>query len=343
LLQSVPENFTIAVKMTIRTINPDSALWSDFNHFVMDTRRTRQHAGNGSMKTDILREIIPLTRNDCFTIFTRTKTRFDFPLHYHDEMELNLVLNARGAQRIIGDHIGDIGDAELVLVGPNLPHAWFTHTCRSKRITEVTIQFHRDLFDGQLLHRNQLAFIKTLMEQSGRGILFSPKTARDIAERILSLSGRQGFDSVLELMRILHDLSTSPNRKILSDAGFLLQDSGISFQSRRVEKVMKYLNQHYQDEIPLADAAAIASMTEVAFSRFFKRKTGHTYVDTLNEIRLGHASRLLIDTSHSVAEIAYQCGFNNLSHFNRLFRKKKQCTPSGFRSTYSATGVRTFI
>jgi len=295
------------------------------------------------MRTDLLREIIPLTKNDCFTIFSRTKSGFDFPLHHHEEFELNLVLHASGARRIIGDHIGVIGDAELVLVGPNLPHGWFTHDCRSKRITEVTIQFHRDLFDRQLLMRNQLAFIKTLLEESGRGILFSPGTARKMAQRMQSLSGRQGFDSVLELMRILHDLSTSPNRKILSDAGFRSEDPGTRFQSRRVEKVMHHLNQHYHEELSLAQAAAIASMTEVAFSRFFKRKTGQTYVDSLNEIRLGHASSLLIDTSHSVAEIAYQCGFNNLSHFNRLFRKKKQCTPSVFRSTYSATGVRTFI
>ena len=85
------------------------------------------------MLSDILREITPLTASDCFTIFSREKEKFDFPLHNHEEMELNLILNASGAKRIIGDHIDEIGDAELVFVGPNLPHGWFTHKCKSKK------------------------------------------------------------------------------------------------------------------------------------------------------------------------------------------------------------------
>ena len=84
-------------------------------------------------------------------------------------------------------------------------------------------------------------------------------------------------------------------------------------------------------------------MSEVAFSRFFKARTGKTFVDTLNEIRLGHASRMLIDTTHSISEIAYRCGFNNMSNFNRIFKKKKDCTPKEFRQEYNASGIRTFV
>ena len=94
-----------------------------------------------------MREITPLTQNDCFTIFSRVKKEFNFPLHYHDEYELNLILNAKGAKRIVGDHIDEIDDVELVLVGPTLSHAWFTHHCTSGEIKEITIQWHKDLFD----------------------------------------------------------------------------------------------------------------------------------------------------------------------------------------------------
>ncbi len=108
------------------------------------------------MKDEILKEIIPLTQNDCFTVFSRVKESFDFPLHYHDELELNMIVNAKGAQRVIGDHISEIDELELVLVGSNLQHAWFSHKCKSKQISEVTIQFHKDLLDERILKRNQL-------------------------------------------------------------------------------------------------------------------------------------------------------------------------------------------
>jgi hypothetical protein len=98
------------------------------------------------MKTNIIREITPLTQSDCFTLFSRQKKQFDFPLHYHDEYELNLIINAEGAKRIIGNHIDKITDLELVFVGPNLTHGWFNHECKSDLIKEVTIQFHNDFF-----------------------------------------------------------------------------------------------------------------------------------------------------------------------------------------------------
>ena len=96
------------------------------------------------MKNELLREITPLTQSDCFTLFSRIKSDFDFPLHYHEEFELNFISNATGAKRVVGDHIGEIENLELVLVGSNLQHAWFTHKCSSEEIREITIQFHKD-------------------------------------------------------------------------------------------------------------------------------------------------------------------------------------------------------
>ena len=129
-----------------------------------------------TMATEILREIIPLTKNDCFTVFSRSKTGFDFPLHTHDELELNLILNAKGAKRIIGDHIDEIDKQELVLVGPNLQHGWFNYHNNGSEIREITIQFHKDLFDEHFLQRNQMNFIRTLFEKSCQGVLFSAET-----------------------------------------------------------------------------------------------------------------------------------------------------------------------
>lgn len=287
----------------------------------------------------IMKEITPLTSNDCFTIFSRVKKEFNFPLHFHEEFELNLILNAKGAKRIVGDHIDVIDDIELVLVGSNLNHAWFTHQCESEEITEVTIQWHKDLFDDKLLKRNQLRLIRQMLERSMKGIAFSADTIKNISPRILSLNQKNGFDSVMELISILHDLSSSRNMRTLSDSSF--SDLHQPSNSRRVEKAFEYLNNNYDKPISLKEIAKLVNMTEVSFSRFIKKRTGSTYIDTLNEIRLGHASRMLIDTTHSIAEISFNCGFNNISNFNRLFKKKKNCTPKEFRESFS--GNRIFI
>ena len=106
---------------------------------------------------------------------------------------------------------------------------------------------------------------------------------------------------------------------------------------------MQYINQNFDKVITLADVSKLANMSEAAFSRFFRAKTGMTFIDSLNEIRLGHASRLLIDTTQSVAEIAYNSGFNNISNFNRIFKKKKGTTPKEFRENFLGTGTRIFI
>jgi len=292
------------------------------------------------MQPVIMREITPLTSSDCFTIFTRTKSEFDFPLHYHEEIELNFIMNAKGAKRIIGDHISEIDDLELVLVGSNLPHVWETYKCRSKTIKEITIQFHKDLLDDKLLRRNQLVFLRKLLERSAKGVIFSKETIRQITPRLMILGQKQGFDSVLELLSILHDLSVSRNMHTLSDTTF--SNSELSYNSRRINKVMEYMNQNFHKNITLGEVSRIVNMTDVSFSRFFKSRTGITFIDSLLELRLGRASRQLIDTTQSVAEIAYNCGFNNISNFNRLFKKKKGCTPKEFRENYSH-GSRVFI
>lgn len=289
---------------------------------------------------NIIKEITPLTQNDCFTIFSRVKKTFNFPLHFHEEYELNLIINAPGAKRIVGDNVEVIDDIELVLVGPNLSHVWLTHQCESEAITEVTIQWHKDLFDDKFLKRNQLSFIKKMLERSSRGILFPREIAQQLSERLLAINELQGFDSVLELMSILHKLSTSRSMRILSDV-VLNNDQILNYNSRRIDKAFEFMNANFQKPITLKDLAKLVSMTDVSFSRFIKKRTGNSFIDTMNEIRLGHATRMLIETTHSIAEISYNCGFNNISNFNRLFKKKKHCTPKEFRENFS--GTRVFI
>jgi AraC-like DNA-binding protein len=288
---------------------------------------------------NILREITPLTKNDCFTIFSREKSAFDFPLHNHEDMELNLILDAAGAQRIVGDHTGEIDNCELVCVGSNLPHGWFIHNCTSQNIKEVTIQFHKDLFDDRFLNRNQLINIRNMFENSKRGIIFSKATIESVSPRILNLSKKSGFDSILEFLSIIHDLSISRDVKLLSDSTFSTEQFG--FNSRRLERVFDFMHTNFSKQVTLADVAKIANMPEASFSRFIKHRTGYSFVDSLTEIRLGHVLRMLIDSNQPIAEVAFKCGFNNMANFNRTFKRKKGYTPKEFRESY--VGKKIFV
>ncbi|MBE8722641.1 AraC family transcriptional regulator [Sphingobacterium pedocola] len=292
------------------------------------------------MNHNAIKEVTPLRETECFTVFHREKEKFDFPYHYHEEYELNMILYAKGAQRVVGDKMEEIDDLELVLTGPNLPHGWFNHHCRSTKITEVTIQWNKDLFSDNFLHKNQLNFIKRMFELSRFGIQFSKETVEKIAPEILTLHKTIGFDSVIKLMLILRELSVSTDSKTLVEGDMLL-DKSLNFRSRRLDAAFEFMNKNFGSSVSLKEVADQVNMSEVSFSRFIKKRTGKTFIDNLNEIRLGHATRMLIETSNTVAEICYLCGFNNISNFNRAFKRKKNCTPSEYRINFS--GSRIFI
>lgn len=272
-------------------------------------------------------------------MFSRKKSKFDFPLHYHEEFELNFICNGKGSRRVVGDHEGEIGNLELVFVGPNLPHAWFTHHCHSGEIEEITIQFHKDFLDRVFLRRSQLSFLRRMFEDASRGILFSRETAQQLSGGIRGLEGKQGFASVLEFMSVLHDLSISRNMRMLSNAPSPHKPENILYPNKAIEKALRYIHENFGKPITIEETAELVGIPPAPFGRFFKKHTGNAFKDVLNEVRLGSASRLLIDTNQSVNEIAYRCGFNNLSYFNRLFKSFKHCTPKEFREKFSGTRV----
>jgi AraC-like DNA-binding protein len=288
------------------------------------------------LNMNIIREITPLTQNDCFSIFSRIRSKCDIPLHNHNVIELNLILNASGAKRTVGNHTEEIADFELVLIGSNLAHGWTNHHCKSKEIKEVTLHFHHDLFEEKFLQRNQLANIKTMLEESKNGMLFSRQTVEQVYPRLLSLSDHNGFESMLSFLAILHELSIANDYKILSNSS--LNGNSNDTASLRVEKVFNYMNSNFSTQVTLSQVSALAGMPEASFSRFIKQRTGSTFIDSLNEIRLAHVSRLLIESNKPIAEIASICGFNNLANFNRIFKSKKGCTPKEYKERATTDG-----
>ncbi len=276
---------------------------------------------------NIEREITPVKDDEFFILLNHENAKFDYSVHYHPEYELNLVFNSSG-RRIVGDSINNYTNIDLVLIGPNTYHAWKADEA-SKSSHVITIQFAENLFNMNLLNKKLMSPIKNMFENSYRGIEFSEETKTIIKEKILKLSLTHGFDSILDFFSILYDLAISRNQKLLASSSF--KSNFILPQNSRIKKVIKYLQNHYSDDISLTEVASSINMSDSAFSHFFKKRTNHSFSDYLIDIRIGHASRMLLETNDNISEICYKCGFNNLSNFNRLFKKKRGCTPREFR------------
>ena len=292
------------------------------------------------METRVLREITPLGEHDFMYVADRHKKEFDYPIHCHDIMELNFVENAAGARRVVGDSSEVIGDCDLVLItSSDLEHVWEQHECKSDDIHEVTVQFYIHFEDEHTPFRtNPYKSIYQMMMRAKRGLAFRMSAIMTIYPRLVKLATIDDkFLMAHELMYILHELSKFDDAYELSSSTFAKVD--VSSESRRVLKVKDFINTHINDELRLEQLANLVSMTPTAFSRFFKLRTGKTLSEYIVDIRLGHAARLLLDTSDSVSEICWDCGFNTLSNFNRLFRKRKGCSPTEFREKYCKTKV----
>lgn len=285
-------------------------------------------------KHEVLHEITPLSDKDCFYIVERMKTGFNFPLHKHLEFELNYVENASGARRTVGDSVEVIGNFDLVLItGPELEHVWENHKCTSNQIREITIQFSHDLFPESLLNKNQFISIKMMFERAKKGLSFPVNTIISIRPFLNSLSHeKQSFYAMIHFLSLLYELSRNDEAYTLASSSYALVESTV--ESRRVKKVHDYLMVHYKEEIRLSQIASLVGMSEASFSRFFRLRTGKCFTDYLIDIRIGSAIRLLVDSAQSVSEICFECGFNNISNFNRIFKKWKGCTPKEFRDSY---------
>jgi YesN/AraC family two-component response regulator len=287
--------------------------------------------------TNAIHEVTQLSEKDCFYIADRHKSEFTYPIHSHEEFELNFIANAPGVKRIVGDSIEIIGEYDLVLItGKNLEHVWEQHECMSKDIREITIQFSSNLFSS-FLNKNQFTSIQKMLWVAQKGISFPLSAIMSVYNRLEKLASDQdGFYAVMDFFIILHELSLHCDHvQTLSSSSFA--KIGIQSDSRRIQKVQKFIAEHYKEEIRLTQLANLTSMTPVAFSRFFKLHTGRNLSDYIIDIRLGNTTRLLVDTNKSISEICYDSGFNNLSNFNRIFKKKKDCSPKDFRENYRKT------
>ncbi|MCE9588268.1 MAG: AraC family transcriptional regulator [Verrucomicrobia bacterium] len=261
--------------------------------------------------------------------YRRAECTFPWNWHYHPEIELTLITQGSGT-RLVGDHSGEYKSGDLVLLGPNLPHTWFSRkTERSAAVNEaIVVQFLESAFPRTLLELPEFDSVRSLLLRSAMGVRFSPKTAARLEKRLRALTKADGFEGWLKLARLLHELSQTEGETLVEPS---YRNERAFKMGSRLGKIIEHIESHSDGEFSLGDAARFANLTPSSFARFFRKTTGKTFVDFRNGCRIGKACQRLVESDQSILEIALASGFGNLPNFNRQFRKSTGMTPRDYR------------
>ncbi|MFD0990639.1 AraC family transcriptional regulator [Mariniflexile jejuense] len=247
--------------------------------------------------------------------------------HFHPELELIYINKGQGKTHI-GNHLSYFNNSQLLLIGSNLPHNGFTDRLTANG-TETTIQFKSNFLGDDFLNVPEMSNIISLFERAKKGIRFKVETKQKIGPKIEKLLEHQGLKRVLKFLEILDYLATTDDYSLLNADGFAFetepQDSG------KIDIIFKYVNKNFHNHITLDEIADEVSMTVPAFCRYFKKATGKTFTQLVNEYRVVHATKLLNESQKSIADICFECGFNNFSHFNKQFNEITGKSASNYR------------
>ena len=255
--------------------------------------------------------------------------------HYHPEFDILLSLKDHAGEYISGDHVGRLAEGTLIMNGPNIPHALHSGIPDERdwsRPSLAVVQFSRDSIGADLFHKIEMQPIREFLDEAKFGFEFHGETAKEAAGMILAMEEQSSLERLLQLLRLLRFLGASEEKTPLASPAFSpsLRERDIS----RLDEVLDFLRRNKFETVTLEDAAAVAKMSPKSFCRFFKANTGKTLVAYLTELRIGEVCLQLLETDRSVSEIAFDCGFNNLSNFNRRFRSVKGMTPRQFRHRF---------
>lgn len=286
------------------------------------------------MKTALQKSPIPATR--AFIARELDDPFFDPNWHFHPEYQLFVVQEGTGT-RFVGDSIERFRPGDTVFTGPNLPHLWrsdkeYFEGRDDLRVRGIVIYFHDNFLGSALLQKTESFNIRQLMNKATKGLKITGATSRNLRKMMTELLSLQHFESVIKLMEILHHLAQSGAYSFLSSDGY--SNTMKRSDTDRMNKVHDFILEHFQRKVRLEEVAALAFMTPSSFSRYFKSHTNKTFSQFLSEIRIGHASKLMIEKEMSVSEACFKSGFYTLSNFNRQFRLIHGISPTEYKQAY---------
>ncbi|NHN24463.1 AraC family transcriptional regulator [Flavobacterium jejuense] len=248
--------------------------------------------------------------------------------HYHPEIEL-VYVNGGSGKRQIGSHISYYTDGDLILIGSNLPHCGFTNEQTGNKI-ETVIQMKPDFLGNDFLDIIEMRKIQNLIKQARVGIAFDNETKRYVGAQIEMMQSQKPFERLLSFLKILNDLAISNDTIFLNADGFSLETQ--VQDNDKINIIFNFVKDRFYEPITLDEVAKLVSMTVPSFCRFFKKITNKTFTSFVNEYRLVHACKLLAEKPISITEISFESGFNNFSHFNKLFKQHTGKSASQYRN-----------
>jgi AraC-like DNA-binding protein len=267
--------------------------------------------------------------------FERNDPEFPFYWHYHPEYELTLITDSHG-QRLVGDGIADYGPGDLVLLGPNVPHSWRSVPVKAdaaKTHRAVVLQFRQDFLGEHFFKLREMAGVARLLRGSAKGLAFGhTQTGQRVTRSIARLPSLSPAKRLATLLSVLVDLAAEQDARILST--LKVKPICRVADQQRIDAICRYLNEHFEEEIDFAELSRRLHIDQASLCRFFKRATGRTMTAYLNELRVGAAAQLLIDTDDSVLDIGFRVGFGNYSNFNRQFKRIKGFGPRTLRRQF---------
>ncbi|MCB9333469.1 MAG: helix-turn-helix transcriptional regulator [Lewinellaceae bacterium] len=250
--------------------------------------------------------------------------------HFHPEIEMVYVKGGSG-KRHIGNHLSYYQSGDLVLIGSMLPHTGFTDRLTGNE-SETIIQFNNDCFGAGFFGLEEMQDIQRLLQRAKAGIAFQGRAKQEIGARMEKLVTLDNFAKLIELLCILQDMAWTEEYVILNAGGYALEVENTD--NDRINVIYDYVQANFQRSIPLDEIAAVTNMTVPSFCRYFKRISGKKFTRFVNEIRIVHACKLLTEQQESISNISFESGFNNFSHFNRLFKDITQKSPSEYRKQF---------
>lgn len=247
--------------------------------------------------------------------------------HFHPELELIYINKGKGKTHI-GNHLSYFNNSQLILIGANLPHNGFTDRLTANG-TETTVQFKSDFLGNDFINIPEMANVSALFDRAKKGIKFNVETKMFIGPKINSLLEYNGLERVIKFLEILDYLAKTEDYTLLNADGIALETN--PQDSDKIRTIYKYVNTNFKQHITLDEIADKVSMTVPAFCRYFKKTTGKTFTQLVNEYRVVHATKLLNESQMSIADICFECGFNNFSHFNKQFNDVTGKSASQYR------------
>ncbi|MEE4151111.1 AraC family transcriptional regulator [Pseudomonas viridiflava] len=258
--------------------------------------------------------------------------------NHHPEFEIHLIRRGSG-KLVAGDYIGGFDAGHVALIGPDLPHDWIGDLAPGEHLPgrDVVLQFDGAALLALRKTLPELGELQRLFEQARRGLEFSGATAVQAARLMEDIGTAQGLERLILFLQLINTLVKAPSQDAHLLASSCYAPTLDARSAERINKAFDYLLSELTNDIRLSVIAQRLEMTDPGFSRFFKRNTGHGFIELMRKLRIQRACRLLLQSDMSVSDICFEVGYANLSNFNRHFRVETGQTPSDYRRAMAMT------